>query len=344
MRAPVTDVVMSDFERFSSHTVLVPKETAGEGYRAIPITLDPPEHRPFRNLLNDNLSPKALKGTDETITELAVSLIEGFRANGRCDFMPEFAEQLPLQIFMSIVDLPIADCPKLKHLTDQFTRPDGSLTYTEVNELLGDYLMPVIVERRGKDGHDMISRMVNGQVGGRHLSDAEALSICVMVLVGGLDTVVNLMSFTMSYLARNHELRRAIAADPTLIDDALLEFLRRFPLVSSCREVLNDIPFEGVQLKAGDMVMAPTILIALDDDSNDNPLEFRLNRSGRRHSMFGKGSHTCPGAHLARMEMKVLLREWFARIPEFRLADEAGLSFSNGIVATVKPFVLEWDV
>ncbi|WP_313804674.1 cytochrome P450 [Sphingobium sp.] len=343
MRGDVSDVVMSQSDRFSNHTVLVPKDTAGEAYRLIPLSLDPPEHQPFRKLLNDNLGPKPLKAVEQKITDLTVSLIEGFRGKGRCDFMHEFAEQLPVQIFMHIVDLPLADLPKLKHLADQFTRPDGSLTYPEVAQMFRDYLIPVITARRGGDGQDMISRMVNGTVGGRELTDVEAQNICMQVLVGGLDTVVNLLSFTMSYLAEDHDLRRALAADPSRIDDALLEFLRRFPVVSSSREVRHDVDFEGVRLKAGDMVMAPTIVVTLDDAYNDDPLEFRLGRAGRRHSTFGKGSHTCPGAHLARMEMKIVLREWFARIPEFRLADEAGLRFTNGIVGSVKPFILEWD-
>jgi cytochrome P450 len=342
--AELSDTVMSDYERFSNWTVLVPKETAGEAYRLIPLSLDPPEHRPFRNLLNDNLSPKALKGADDVITSLTVELIESFRAKGRCNFVHDFAEQLPVRIFMQIVDLPIVDLPKLKHLADQFTRPDGSLTYPEVSALFREYINPVISARRGKGGEDMISRMVSGQVNGRDLTDVEAENICIQVLVGGLDTVVNLLGFTMQFLARHEDLRRRIAADTSLIDDALLEFLRRFPVVSSAREVRNPVEFDGVQLAAGDMVMAPTIVVALDEAMNKDPLAFELKRAGRRHSTFGRGSHTCPGAHLARMEMKIVLKEWFARIPEFRLADPDAVSYASGIVGTVKPFDLIWDV
>ncbi|MBY0582203.1 MAG: cytochrome P450 [Sphingomonas sp.] len=344
LRGDLSDTVMSDYERFSNNTILVPKDTAGEAYRLIPLSLDPPEHRPFRTLLNDHLGGKGLIGTDETIRHLAVELIEGFIRKGQCNFVHDFAEQLPVRIFMQIVDLPEADLPKLKHLADQFTRPDGSLTYPEVSQLFRDYMRPVIAERRGGAGTDMITRMVSGQVNGRDLTDEEAENICIQVLVGGLDTVVNFLGFTMSYLAQDAELRRALAADPTLIDDAVLEFFRRFPLVASAREVRDDIEWEGVQLKAGDMVMAPTIVVNLDDATSDAPLEFRLNRSGRRHSTFGKGSHTCPGSTLARMEMKIILREWLARIPEFQLAPGQQLNFANGIVGTVKPFVLEWPV
>jgi camphor 5-monooxygenase len=344
LRGDLSDVVLSDHERFSNNTVLVPKETAGVAYRLIPLSLDPPEHRPFRNLLNDNLGPKGLKGADEVITNLAVELIEGFRNAGHCDFVRDFAEKLPVRIFMQIVDLPIGDLPKLKHLADQFTRPDGSLTYPEVSQLFRDYINPVIAARRGGSGTDMITSMVNGKVDGRDLTDVEAENICIQVLVGGLDTVVNLLGFSMQHLAQDAELRRTLAADPSMIDDAVLEFLRRFPVVSSAREVRDDVDFEGVRLKAGDMVMAPTMVVALDDAVNKCPFDFELKRPARRHSTFGKGSHTCPGAHLARMEMKIVLKEWMARIPEFELADPASLGFASGIVGTVKPFVLKWKV
>ena len=344
LRSDLSETVMSDSERFSNHTVLVPKETAGAAYRLIPLSLDPPEHRPFRNLLNENLGPKPLKPIESAIVDLTVALIEAFRPLGRCDFTHDFAEQLPVRIFMKLVDLPLEDLPTLKHLADQYTRPDGSIPLDEVTSRFRDYLRPVIEARRASPGEDMISRMINGQVGGRPLSDLEAENICIQVLVGGLDTVVNMLGFTFSHLARDHELRRAIAADPSRIDDALLEFFRRFPVVSSAREVMRDLEFEGVLLKAGDMVMAPTIVVAMDEAMNADPLEFRLGRKARQHSTFGKGSHTCPGAHLARMEMKIVLREWFARIPEFRLSKDAPLRYTSGIVGSVDPFVLEWDV
>lgn len=344
LRAEASDIVMSDSERFSNHTVLVPKETAGEAYRLIPLSLDPPEHRPFRNLLNDNLGPKPLKPMEGAIVDLTVELIESFAGKGICNFVHDFAEQLPVTIFMMLVDLPLADLPKLKHLADQFTRPDGSMTYPEVTEAFHEYLTPVIAKRRTGGGEDMISRMVSSRIDGRELTDIEALNICTQVLVGGLDTVVNMLGFTFSYLARDQKLRQAIAADPSLINDALLEFFRRFPVVSSAREVRDDVEFEGVTLARGDMVMSPTIVVAMDTELTNDPLNFQLQRPGRKHSTFGKGSHTCPGAHLARMEMKIVLREWFARIPEFRLAEDAPLTYTNGIVGSVKPFTLVWDV
>lgn len=344
LRADLSDTVMADSDRFSSRIVLVPKETAGEAYKLIPLSLDPPDHKPFRKLLNDNLSPRALAGIEERVTALTVELIEGFKPKGRCNFVHDFAEQLPVRIFMQVVDLPVEDLPKLKHLADQFTRPDGSLTYAEVKVLFAEYILPVIAARRGGEGRDLISKMINGQVDGRALSDEEAADTCIQVLVGGLDTVINAMAFSMAHLAVDHELRDYLAANPERLNDAAWEFLRRFPLVSSSREVRHDLEFEGVTLKAGDMVMAPTAASALDTNFGDDAMRVDVNRRKFVHSAFGKGTHTCPGAYIARIEIIIMIREWCARIPDFHLAAGERLNHANGIVGTVKPFDLEWTV
>jgi cytochrome P450 len=342
LRGALVEEVLSDSDRFSSHTVLVPKDTAGEAYRLVPLSLDPPEHRPFRNLLNDSLSARALKPAEARIRALTIEIIEGFKAAGRCNFVEQFAEKLPLRIFMQIVDLPTEDMPRLKHLADQFTRPDGSLSYPEVAQLFRDYMAPIITARRGSGGTDMLSRMINGQVNDRALTDEEAANICIQVLVGGLDTVVNLMSFTMLFLGQNPGIRGELVADPSRIGNALNEVIRRFPVVASAREVKRDMCYEGAQLKAGDMVVAPTLLHGLDESENPDAFAFQIDRRAPRHSTFGKGSHTCPGATLARIELRILLEEWLGRIPDFRISPESEVTFSGGIVATVRPYELVW--
>jgi camphor 5-monooxygenase len=340
----LAEAVLTDPAHFSSRVVIVPRDPAGEAYsKYIPLSLDPPHHGPYRKLLNEGIGPRAIASRKEAMRALTVELIEGFRAKGRCNFTHDFAEQLPIRVFLRLVDLPLADSPRLMQLANQFTRPDGSLTFDEVEKGFSDYIGPVIRERRGGSGDDLITQMVSGQVQGRELSQDEAENLCTQALVGGLDTVVNLLGFVFSYLAQDGETRRALVADPGQLDDAILEFLRRFPVVSDSREVIGECTLDGVTLKPRDMVMASTVPIALSDRSNPEPMEFRLGRQARRQFIFGKGHHTCPGAHLARTELKLVLEEWLARIPEFRLADPAALSYTSGIVATVDPFELVWD-
>lgn len=340
-----TESVLSEWDTFSTKVVMVPREPMGETYsKYLPLPLDPPNHFEFRRILNGNLGAKSIARMTEDVEELTAALIESFRDRGRCNFTTEFAEQLPVRIFMRVVDLPEEDLPRLKYLSDQFTRPDGSITHPEVERQFSEYIGPVIRARRGKEGTDLITEMMNGKIFDRPITDEEAENMCIQVLIAGLDTVVNLLGFIFSYLATNADLRRKFARDPSLLDDAIPEFLRRFPLVSNAREVAKETEFGGVTLKPRDMIMGSTILVAMSEDSNDDALEFRLERPKRHFYIFGKGIHVCPGAPLARLELKIILREWLARIPEFRLVEGNDLSYLSGIVSAVSPFELEWDV
>jgi len=343
MRGALVPIVLSDYANFSNHTVLVPKETAGEAYRLIPLSLDPPEHAPFRSLLNAGLSQKAVGTIEDSIRALTIELIEGFRPAGHCNFTTDFAEQLPIRIFMELVNLPFTDMPTLKHLADQFTRPDGTLTYPEVTAKFHAYLTPIIDARRGGDGTDLLSRMINGKVHDRPLTDQEAVALSIQVLVGGLDTVVNFMAFLMLFLAEDPITRRSLAANPDKIRPALNEIARRFPLVTVGREIRHDMVFEGVHLKAGEMIIAPTVLHGLDERDNSDPFTLRIERTQIRHSTFGGGAHTCPGAHLARTETRILLEEWLARIPEFSVTMGHTVSYTGGIVGSVNALPLSWD-
>lgn len=344
LRGRLVREVLADFSRFSNHTVLVPKETAGEAYRLIPLSLDPPEHAPFRNLLNSSLSPKSISSIEGAIRQLTISLIEGLRSAGHCNFTTQFAEQLPIRVFMQIVNLPIEDKPKLKYLADQFTRPDGKMTYPDVIRLFREYISPIIRERRGGSGTDMLSRMINGKIGNRPLTDEEAGNLCIQVLVGGLDTVVNFMGFVMLFLAQDPAARRLLSQSPQRIPGAVNELARRFPLVTVGREVRFDMEYERVALKRGEMIVAPTILHGLDDTENADPLAVSFDRSAINHSTFGAGSHTCPGAHLARTEVRILLEEWLSRIPEFGVSPNTVIRYTGGIVGSVNSLPLTWDV
>jgi cytochrome P450 len=97
-------------------------------------------------------------------------------------------------------------------------------------------------------------------------------------------------------------------------------------------------------LKRGEMMVVPTLLHGLDSRENPDPMTVDFNRSSVSHSIFGGGIHTCAGAHLARTEIRIMLEEWLTRIPEFSVDPESDIKFVGGIVASVKPFSLVWDV
>ena len=341
-RNELLDEVFTDHTRFSSRVIFLPK-SVGEQHNLLPTTLDPPTHRPYRNVLNSGFSPKAVNQIENDIRTLTKTLIEGFRKKGRCDFTKEFSEILPVRVFMKMFGLPMEDSQKLKDWSDALTRPDGSISMKDGLARLTAYMAPQIEVRRGKDGTDMLSRIANGQVGDRLLTLDEMLQLSVQVLIAGLDTVVNFLGYVFVFLAQNPAHRQQLAANPALIPGAIEEFFRRFPLVTIAREVVEDIEYHGALLKKGDMVALATALGGLDDTANPDPMKVDFQRNGIRHVSFGTGPHRCAGAHLARTEVRIALEEWLQHIPDFQLAEGSTLRHRGGITASIEKVEFSWD-
>jgi len=158
LTAELSDIVMSEPQRFSNKTVLVPK-AAGEAYRLIPLSLDPPAHRPFRTLLNENLGPKPLKPIEQPIVDLSAELIGGFKDLGSCNFVEDFAEQLPVTIFMMLIlQLHLLSCSSVTLSRDRLVglAPSGPSPDEGGMVLRREYLTLVIAaRRRRRRGHDL---------------------------------------------------------------------------------------------------------------------------------------------------------------------------------------------
>jgi camphor 5-monooxygenase len=334
--------VQSDHERFSNRIIVLPK-SVGEKHGLIPTTIDPPEHRPYRKLLNDGMSLARVRSMHDAIRDQAVALIEGFRARGRCDFTGEYAQVLPIRLFMALVGLPMDDADDIRHWAECMTRPNPPMPFEEARQRFFDYLAPVIASRRAEPGEDLLSRVVTADMGGRQLGDDEALALCTQILIAGVDTVVNFLGFAMLFLAGNPDARRELAAmDERGVMAATHELFRRFGLVTIARTVRHDMDFHGMALKEGELVCIPTQVHGLDERVNPRSMDVDFSRKGARHSAFGSGPHMCPGQELARAEVAITIIEWLRRIPEFRLADDADANCSGGIVGQVNRVLLEW--
>jgi cytochrome P450 len=342
IRGNVLTEIFNDYETFSSHIILVPK-SSGEQHKLLPTTVDPPEHRAYRNALNPGLTPRRVRAIEDKVRQVAVDLIEAIRPAGACNFTTAYAEVLPIQIFLTLVDLPLADAPRLKYLSDQTTRPDGSMSFVDALQALHEYMTPYVNARRVQPGEDLLSSIVHTKVSGRDLTHDECMNLCTQVLIAGLDTVVNFLGFMMLYLARHPDDRRRLAADGSMIPAALEEFLRRFGVVSIARLITRDLEFHGAPLKKGEMILVPTVMHGIDDRENDDPMKVDFARGSTRHSTFGQGAHHCVGAHLARAELRITLEEWLRRIPEFGLAPGATIECQGGIVGCVRALPLVWS-
>jgi camphor 5-monooxygenase len=344
LRGDILAEVQSGHERFSNRVIVLPK-SVGELHKLIPTTIDPPEHRPYRKLLNDGMSLAKVRAQHDSIRANAAELIDGFRMNGRCDFTHDYAQVFPIRIFMSLVAIPMADAGKISLWAQCMTRPDPPIPFNEAKQAFFDYLGPILDQRRASLGGDLLSHVVTADMGGRQLSTDEALSLATQILIAGVDTVVNFLGFVMLFLAENRWAREELAEKS---DNAVLaathELFRRYGLVTIARTVQYDMEYQGAQLKAGELVCIPTQIHGLDDRVNADPMQVDFARTGGRHSAFGSGPHMCPGQELARAEVAITIEEWLRRIPDFRVAGDADTHASGGIVGQINRLVLEWDI
>ena len=342
-RGKLAAAMYADHENFSNRLSILPREV-GEHHFGIPQSLDPPQHGPFRMLLNSLLGPKQVMTMETEIRTLAISMIEGLRTKGHCDFANDYANMLPVSIFLRMVDLPLADREMLLELNNSIIRPNSAtMNGEEAIRRLQEYLSGPVQQRLGHDGQDMFSKMINGTVFGRKLTSDEALNMAYLVMQGGIDTVSNLMSLAMRFLAEHPEKRRELQLNPASIPAAIEEMVRRFPVTVQVRTVRHDIHYGGVDMKQGDIVVLGTPVAGLDERDNPDSAQCDFHRAAREHTTFGNGPHRCPGAHLARLEMRITLEEWLARIPEFELAS-SDIRCRGGVVGGLVALPLRWDV
>ena len=343
-RADLIDKVWPDHERFSSDCAIgiprVPNAPA-----QLPIEVDPPQHRFFRHPLNLALSPKAVLQLSQRARALSIALIEGFRPKGECEFVADFASHVPMEVFLSIVGLPSSDREWLIRRAEIMTRGGEPEAKSQALQEIFGYLESWLKDRREQPGDDLISRILQVQVGDRPINHEEALSECALVLFGGLDTVAGTMAFFARYLATHPEHRRELATHPEQIPSAIEELLRRHSIPTVGRKLAQDVTLDGVTMKAGDYVQLTSCLHGLDEHRWSNALDVDFSRAGLAdHMAFGRGIHRCPGANLARSELRVFLEEWLQRIPDFQIKPGEEAITATGSVAGVLRLPLVWSV
>jgi cytochrome P450 len=323
--------------------LVVPRERNRLDVPLPPITLDPPEQAKYRMLIAPVLSPKAVAALADRARAQAIELIEGFYAKGECEFVSDFAQHLPIGIFMAMVDVPTSDRQMLLGWADQQVRPTSEHEREAAFHSLFVYAGKKVAERRANPGTDVISQLTKAQVDGRPITDAELVPMIALLLIGGLDTVASAMGFAARFLAMSPDHRRELIDHPERIAGAVEELLRRFPVVNQGRTVRNDMDYKGVAMRAGDQIIMPTTLHGLDDRKFDDPLSVDFTRPTPIHSTFGNGAHRCPGSLLARTEMKIFIEEWLKRIPDFRIKPGAEVGVRAGVNATLFSLPLQWD-
>lgn len=312
--------------------------------KTIPLSLDPPEHRPYRQLLRPFFEKKAIAPLNARIQEWADRLIGAVKEDGQCEFIEAVGSRFPVSVFMEMLGLPMDRFDEFRALVSRNFEVAGTTDAMDAQMAIVAVLAEFVKERQVDPKDDMMSHIIRSDIDGRPLSYEELLSIAHLLFLAGLDTVVNALSFSMKHLAGDPALQQRIINDPGCIHNVTEELLRRYSFVNLPRMVAEDTQLGGQTLLKGEKLICPLAMIGWEEKLNDNPMEVSVDRKAYRHGAFGSGIHTCIGLHLARMELHIFFETWFREIGEFKQTPgkPAG-AMRGGVVWAIEELWLSWD-
>ena len=300
--------------------------------------LDPPDHTRLRKLVSKAFAPKVVNALQPDISALVDGLLDRAAERGRFDVVDDFAHPLPVAVICRLLGVPIEDEPQfsrasalLAQMLDPFIAftgapKDGMNERVQAAVWLRDYLHDLIEQRRSRPGDDLMSGLIAVEESGDQLTEPEIVSTCVLLLVAGHETTVNLIGNAMLALLRqpvqwaalgghaNRATRAAAVIEETLRYDPPVQLIGRI--------AAEDMIIAGVEVPAGDVMMLSLAAAHRDPAEFERPDDFDPDRGVLRHLGFGRGAHYCLGAPLARLEASAALSAVTARFPRARLDSE----------------------
>jgi len=312
-------------------------------YYFIPIEIDPPDHRKYRAILDPILSPRGVLELEAKIRGLANALIDDIIDAGHCEYTTAFGRPLPVSVFLDLMGLPQDRRDTFVGWAVQLLHSQDRASMAEAMAAISAYLKQVIAAKTAAPDDRVISRIVHARVDDRPMTPPEIFGFVIFLFIGGLDTVFATLNNIWLWLANHPAQRREMLADPGNIDAQVEELLRVWSVTFSGRQVVRDCEIRGVQLKAGDRVSALLPACNYDPEVFADPTRVDFQRRRNINLAFAGGPHSCMGAHLARLEIKVALQEWLRRIPDFALQPGASIEYRPGAVVGPEALPLVWN-
>jgi len=315
------------------------------GFRQMLIFNDPPRHTRMRQLVNRRFTPRALAPLERQIRSIAREILDAVAPLGRCDFVLDVATRLPTAVICEMMGIPKADRELIFSLANMSVgsqdpeyqiEGDGRKTEQRAQKEYFDYLGKLVSERRNHLGHDLVSAIIGGEMAGERLSASEVVFNTFLFMVAGQETTRNAISGGMLALLRNPAEGERLMRDRSLMPTAVEEILRyASPVTHIMRTAKRDVEIHGQKIRAGDRVVIWNASANRDEQVFPDADRFDVGRTPNEHLAFGHGEHYCLGANLARLELKVMIEEVLARLPDMELAGEVSRLRSH-FVAGIK--------
>jgi cytochrome P450 family 150 subfamily A5 len=300
------------------------------------IAFDPPRHTAHRALLMGLITPKRLKENEEFIWRLTDRELDRVLAKSTCDFMNEYAHPYTLLVVADLLGVPESDHEMLLGLMGHAPRAPADQPHADREdaapaghpslEPLYGYFIRRIEERRRKPARDVLTGMALARFPDGTLPEpVDVARIAANLFAAGQETTVRLLGTCLRRLAEDQDLQRTVRERRELIPRLIEEVLRtEGPIKGNFRLARKTNTVGGVKIPAGTTLMVMNGAANRDARQFEAPAEFLLERPNtRRHIAFGHGIHTCPGAPLARSEVRITLERLFDRTPGIKISEAA---------------------
>jgi cytochrome P450 len=299
------------------------------GVRLPPLEVDPPEHREFRSILNPFFMPKRVHALEPRVRAIADRLLEPLIASTGGDLAKEFSYPLPVLTVCALLDLDEALWPEVKRLSEESLAvesydPAERDRAKAAHLKLMAYAREVIRERKNTPrdpASDIASAIVAAKIGDLPLDDETGAGIIRLLISAGHNSTTSGLGNALLYLAQHADAQQRLRMNPGELPVAIEELLRfETPVQSMPRYLKKDAVLHGRTLRAGERLDLMFGSANRDERIFENPDRCVLDRKPNRHIAFGYGMHSCLGAPIARMEMRVALEQLLKRTRAFSLA------------------------
>jgi cytochrome P450 len=293
------------------------------------IFTDPPLHHTLRTLVSRAFTPRRVARLEGHIREICAQLLDPQIGGEGFDYVRDFAAKLPSMVISELIGVDQADREEVRATIDMTFHHDETSgmqndTARAAVGRLRAYFQAAIEDRRLNPRDDMITGLAQAEVttdeGVRRLSTEQAASVTNELVAAGTETVARLLGWFATVLAAHPDQRAELAADPSLVPNAVEELLRfEPPTPVQGRTTMCDVELHGVTIPAKSRVLLLTGSAGRDERKYTDPDQFDIHRQFDSHVSFGHGIHFCLGAGLARLEGRIAIEETLRRFPEWNV-------------------------
>lgn len=307
-------------------------------------------HSRERGFIAKAFTPRQVRRFERLVTDTCAELTDAMLGRSDVDFVQEFAAPLPVKVIAYGLGLPLENWRTMKRWSDEFQGPIGDSSPEKLERFVAtaveftDYIRPLIEERRRAPGDDLLSVLTGENSDGDRLSDDEILAMCMALMLGGDETTAMGLSGSMLFLVRAPRIQEQLRANPELIPTFIEDALRlASPVQLLFRTATVDTDVAGVAISKDEHVLLRINAGNRDAARYEEPLLPLLHRRDKRHLAFGRGVHVCPGAPLARLELRIAFETLLARTASITLADRADavVAAGNPMTAAVGELYLD---